>query len=79
MGSADWMSRNLNDRVEAIVEVKQPDLKARVVDILDRALHDRRSAWDLQADGRYVQRVPDTPDAPGLQEQLMRQARRRTE
>ena len=78
MGSADWMSRNLNDRVEAIVEVKEPDLKARVVDILDRALTDQRSVWELHPDGRYVQRVPDAPDALGLQEQLMQQARERT-
>ena len=78
IGSADWMSRNLNDRVEAVVEVKKPDLKARVVDILDRALSDSRSAWELKSNGRYVQRVPDDPNAPGLQEQLMHQARRRT-
>jgi len=78
MGSADWMSRNLNDRVEAIVRVSNPDLKARVIDILDRALHDSRSAWELHPDGRYVQRVPDAPDARGLQEQLMHRARRRT-
>jgi len=78
IGSADWMSRNLNDRVESVVEVKQPDLKARVVDVLNRALSDQRSAWELYADGRYVQRVPDDPDALSLQEQMMRQAHERT-
>jgi polyphosphate kinase len=79
IGSADWMSRNLNDRVEAIVEVQTPNHKERLRDLLDRALSDRRSVWDLGADGRYTQRVPDSSDeATGFQEQLMAQARTRT-
>ncbi|WP_258096589.1 polyphosphate kinase 1 [Salinibacter sp. 10B] len=79
IGSADWMSRNLNDRVEAIVEVKAPQHKERLLDLLDAALTDRRSAWDLKASGRYVQRVPTTPDeAMGFQEQLMAHAQHRT-
>jgi polyphosphate kinase len=79
IGSADWMSRNLNDRVEAIVEVKAPQHKDRLLDLLDRALTDQRSAWDLQASGRYVQRVPTDPsEAMGFQEQLMARARNRT-
>ena len=79
IGSADWMSRNLNDRVEAIAEVKSPEHRARIVDLLDRALSDRCSAWDLHADGRYVRRVPGAPDeTASFQEQLMRRARERT-
>jgi len=78
MGSADWMSRNLNDRVEAIVEVQAPPLRRRVVEILELALADRRTAWELHANGRYVQRTPDTPDAEGLQDTLMRLASTRT-
>lgn len=79
IGSADWMSRNLNDRVETVVEVKASGPKERLLDILDRALHDRRSAWELHSDGRYVQRRPtDSHDERGLQEQLMDRARQRT-
>jgi len=79
IGSADWMSRNLNDRVEAIVEVEDPQHKTRLMDLLNRALTDRRSAWVLHADGRYVQRVPSSPeDEQGLQDQLMARARQRT-
>ncbi len=78
LGSADWMSRNLNDRVEAIVEVKAPQHKERLLELLNRALNDPVSAWDLHADGHYVQRRPETPnDATGFQAQLMEQARRR--
>jgi polyphosphate kinase len=79
IGSADWMSRNLNDRVEAIVEVKEARHKERLIDVLDRALADQRSAWDLHSDGRYVQRAPSSPDdEQSFQEQLMARARRRT-
>jgi polyphosphate kinase len=79
LGSADWMSRNLNDRVEAIAEVKRPDHKARLLDLLDRALGDQRSAWDLHTSGRYTQRAPASPaEAQGFQEQLMSLAREQT-
>ncbi len=79
LGSADWMSRNLNDRVEAIVEVKEPRHKDRLTDVLNRALADQRLAWTLHPDGRYVQRAPaSSEDATGLQEQLMAQAQKRT-
>ena len=79
IGSADWMSRNLNDRVEAIVEVKEARHKERLIDLLSRALTDRRSAWDLHSDGRYVQRTPSSPDdEQSFQEQLLARARQRT-
>jgi polyphosphate kinase len=79
LGSADWMSRNLNDRVEAIVEVKASPHKERLRTLLNQALTDRRSAWDLHADGRYVQRRPTAPDeATGFQDQLMVAAQTRT-
>jgi polyphosphate kinase len=77
IGSADWMSRNLNDRVEAIVEVTEARHKDRLTDLLARALTDRRSAWELAPTGRYTQHVPSSPDERGLQERLMAQARER--
>jgi len=81
MGSADWMSRNLNSRVEAIVPVRHPRLKGRIVEILDLALADHRSAWELHPDGRYVQRTPSNAEeeASGLQDQLIRRAEERVE
>ncbi len=77
LGSADWMSRNLEDRVEAIVQVKDNTLRDRIISIIERALNDPRSVWELEASGRYVQRTPDTPGAHGLQEQLMAEATER--
>jgi len=76
IGSADWMSRNLEDRVEAIVRVRKAPLRDRIIDMLERALADERSAWELAAGGRYVQRVPSDGEEPmGLQEQLMEKAK----
>jgi polyphosphate kinase len=58
MGSADWMPRNLDRRVEAVVPISDPDLKKDLEEILGIMLADNRHAWDLQPDGRYVQRRP---------------------
>lgn len=79
IGSADWMRRNLDDRVEAVVAVEEPALRARLIRTLHFALNDRRSAWDLHADGHYVLRMPSTPaEEVGFQEVLMQRARDRT-
>ncbi len=82
MGSADWMSRNLDRRVEAIVEIHDDALRERATRILDYACHDQYAAWMLHADGRYVQCTPppDTPRAASaLQWRLMHDARQRTQ
>ncbi len=64
IGSADWMPRNLNRRVEAVTPVEDPDLMKDLQEILGIMLSDNRQAWDLQADGTYVQRSP-LKDAAG--------------
>jgi polyphosphate kinase len=56
IGSADWMYRNLNNRVECITPILDPALRRRLKNILDVLLADQRQAWDMQADGSYVQR-----------------------
>ncbi|HEY9675465.1 MAG TPA: polyphosphate kinase 1 [Waterburya sp.] len=65
IGSADWMPRNLDRRVEAIVPVEDPELIKDLQEILAVMLADNRQAWELQPDGRYIQRHP----ADGAQEQ----------
>ncbi|MCT7950503.1 polyphosphate kinase 1 [Ancylothrix sp. C2] len=56
IGSADWMPRNLNRRVEAITPIEDPELIKDLEEILGIMLADHRHAWDLQPDGSYVQR-----------------------
>jgi polyphosphate kinase len=58
IGSADWMPRNLDRRVEAIVPVEDPEIIKDLQEILGVMLADNRQAWELQPDGRYIQRHP---------------------
>ena len=61
LGSADWMSRNLDWRVEAMVPVETPELQGELAAILELQLADNCKAWDLQPDGTWTRRQP----APG--------------
>ena len=58
LGSADWMPRNFDRRVETVVPIEAPALHARIESLLRTCLDDNRQAWMLQADGTYVQRIP---------------------
>jgi polyphosphate kinase len=58
ISSADAMKRNLEARVEVLCPVTAPPLAREIRSILDIHLQDTRSAWDMQPDGSYVQRVP---------------------
>ncbi len=78
IGSADWQRRNLDDRVETIVEVEDAAARARILRILDLAFADERQSWVLQPDGSNVPLVPSSPENEmGFQEVLMDRARRR--
>lgn len=54
MGSADWMPRNLDKRVEITFPVEDEDLKKRVIDILNIQLADTLKAHIMQPDGTYA-------------------------
>ncbi|MEM6431355.1 MAG: hypothetical protein AAF708_19110, partial [Deinococcota bacterium] len=63
IGSADWKRRNLSDRIEAVVPIYDTDLQHRLINLLRLALSDNRLAWQLDANGNYVQQQPDSsPD-----------------
>nr|WP_206197022.1 RNA degradosome polyphosphate kinase [Enterocloster lavalensis] len=53
MGSADWMPRNLDRRVEIMFPVEDEALKAKVIHILEVELADNVKAHILQPDGTY--------------------------
>ena len=63
LGSADWMPRNLDRRVEAVTPVEEPDLVNKLKEILEIMLSDNRYAWELQADGTYSQRHPQADES----------------
>ncbi|BAZ12688.1 polyphosphate kinase [Calothrix sp. NIES-4071] len=69
IGSADWMPRNLDRRVEAITPIQDVDIAKDLQEILGIMLADNRLAWELQSDGTYIQRRPgdDCPDSNSQQ------------
>jgi polyphosphate kinase len=75
IGSADWRSRNLDRRVEAVVPIEDPEIVTQLRTILNIMLADNRQAWELTSNGEYVQRQPG-PDQPesGAQKTFMERA-----
>jgi Polyphosphate kinase len=78
IGSADIMKRNLDRRVEVIAPVESPALQAQLREILNLQLADRRGAWDMQANGSYLQRQPQSRDEQrSAQEMLIEKSEKR--
>jgi polyphosphate kinase len=64
IGSADWMPRNLDRRVEAVVAVDDAALQARLREILEVDLSDDILAWRLGNDGRWAKVTPSSGGEP---------------
>jgi len=64
LGSADWMKRNLDRRMETIVPVSSPGIKAELEEILSVYERDNTFSWDMLPDGRYVRRKPAADEEP---------------
>ncbi len=56
--SADWMVRNLQNRVETCFPIENRKLAKRVKEELDLYLKDNSQSWVLQPDGEYLRNVP---------------------
>jgi polyphosphate kinase len=54
-GSADWMSRNLDRRVEAVAPIEDPKLRHQLEQVIDLYLNDT-SAWHMDNQGKFSQR-----------------------
>ena len=76
LGSADWMPRNLYERVEVLYPLKDPQLRHRIVsEILAAYLSDTRKARMLTADGTYSRpRASRNGSAFSAQDHLMKVA-----
>ncbi len=83
IGSADWMYRNLNTRVEVITPIENRQGRNRLFGILQQCLNDRRQVWDMNPDGSYRRRdatgLPaDSPESIGTHQLFMNMARERS-
>lgn len=58
IGSADWMHRNLHNRVELITPIFDTKLKEKLWEFIDIILKDNRQVWILNEDGSYTQKTP---------------------
>jgi polyphosphate kinase len=65
MGSADWMPRNFHRRVEAMLPVDDPVIRARLAEITELQMADNAKSWVLKPDGKY-ERVQPKPGAPAM-------------
>jgi len=74
IGSADMMQRNLDRRVEAVVSVKEKELKDRLKEILGLSFADNSAAWELNGEGHWIKLQPGDDEVINLQEELMRRA-----
>jgi polyphosphate kinase len=63
IASADLMPRNLDHRVELAVPIESPELRAELLDTLERAFADNQNAWQLDTEGDWRRLAP----APGEQ------------
>jgi polyphosphate kinase len=76
IGSADWMKRNLNSRVETVVPILDDRLKQELDAILEVYYTDNCSAWDCGSDGVYKRRSPgEGEERRATQETFIRRER----
>lgn len=75
IASADWMSRNLDRRIELMIPIENRELAARVQDILEACFRDTAQAYVIRPDGTSVQAQPAARTKPfAMQQYLQEQA-----
>lgn len=74
IGSADWMYRNLDRRVELICPIYEQSHKERLWEHMNLMLNDNLQRWEMASDGSYKQRQPKAKNDIGTQQVLMQKA-----
>jgi polyphosphate kinase len=65
LGSADWMPRNFHRRVEAMLAIDDPVMRARFIEMMQLQMADNAKSWLLKPDGKY-ERVQVKAGVPAL-------------
>jgi polyphosphate kinase len=77
IASADWMTRNLEKRVELMIPIEEKTIKRRLIRILEAYFQDNRNAWRLLPNGRSTPLLPAKGEKPfRAQEHFHTQAKR---
>ncbi len=71
IGSADWMTRNLDHRVVAVTPVEATRLCNQLRLVLEVSLTNNRRRWMMQSDGSYEQVTPDDEPVRDTQKILL--------
>jgi polyphosphate kinase len=69
LGSADWMPRNFDRRVEAVAPIEHAKMHERLNALFELYLADQRQGWELRGDGKWVQRR-SSASSPGSHDLL---------
>jgi polyphosphate kinase len=77
LASADWMSRNLDRRVELMFPVLQDDIRKTVLDILRLYFADNVKARYLQPDGSWILRKPAKGETPIRIQEVLHEAEKK--
>ena len=62
IGSADWMRRNLDRRIEAITPIEDSELKSQIKALLQTYVKDDYFSWIMNEDGSYAKYKLDKAD-----------------
>lgn len=75
LSSADWMPRNLNNRVELFFPVETELHRKRILGILELLMSDNQKSHEMKANGSYRHRKPSGKQKINAQDELVRRAR----
>jgi polyphosphate kinase len=70
MGSADLMPRNLDSRVELVAPVEDAELRAEMLDVLERCFADNTNSWELDSEGTWTRTIAPEGSQRNVQEEL---------
>lgn len=81
IGSADLMHRNLDRRVESLVQLTEPEQIKYVQELLDLGLSQKIKAWELQPDGQWILNQYDEQNnlLADLHDVLIQRSQKRTQ
>lgn len=65
--SADWMERNLSNRIEVCFPILKKKLANRIINELELYLEDQVQSWELNADGSYCEQLQNANESIGVQ------------